>query len=263
MSITRPPEASAPGTTGAATPASDTPPKVQVGLLLFPQLLLLDLVGPWEVFSSVPHASTHLVWKTLEPVTAAKGVRTLPTTTFADCPQLDVLCIPGGPGVAQLLDDDETLNFVRRQARQARFITSVCTGSLLLGAAGLLRQRRAACHWLSLDMLRAFGALPVEERVVVDGNLVTGGGVTAGIDFALQLVALIWGPAAAQGVQLGLEYAPHPPFDAGSPHSAPGDIVAAVRAGSAAMQAQRQLLVQRAADRLADFTVTDTGGPLT
>jgi len=239
---------------------TDAPPPLHIGLLLFPQLLLLDLVGPWEVFSSVPYATTHLVWKTLEPVTAAKGMRALPTTTFADCPQLDVLCIPGGPGVAPLLNDDETLDFVRRQARHARYTTSVCTGSLLLGAAGLLRQRRAACHWLSMDMLTAFGAIPVEERVVVDGNLVTGGGVTAGIDFALQLTALIWGPATAQGVQLGLEYAPHPPFDAGSPHSAPPEIVAAVRAGSAAMQAQRQRLVQRAADRLAPISGADTGG---
>ena len=177
-------------------------PKVQIGLLLFPQLLMLDLVGPWEVFSSVPGASTHLVWKTREPVQAAKGMCALPTTTFSECPPLDVLCIPGGPGVAALLDDTETLDFVRRQARQARYTTSVCTGSLLLGAAGLLQQRRAACHWLSLNMLRAFGAIPVDERVVVDGNLVTGGGVTAGIDFALQLAAVIWGPAVAQSVQL-------------------------------------------------------------
>jgi len=236
-------------------------PKIQIGLLLFPQLLMLDLVGPWEVFSSVPGASTHLVWKTREPVQAAKGMCALPTTTFSECPPLDVLCIPGGPGVAALLDDTETLDFVRRQARQARYITSVCTGSLLLGAAGLLQQRRAACHWLSLNMLRAFGAIPVDERVVVDGNLVTGGGVTAGIDFALQLAAVIWGPAVAQSVQLALEYAPHPPFDAGSPFTAPAGIVAAVREGSAAMQAQRQLLVQQAADRLARSTGNPGGDP--
>jgi cyclohexyl-isocyanide hydratase len=228
-----------------------TPPKFQVGLLLFPQLMQLDLVGPWEVFSSVPQAATHLIWKTREPVSAAKGMQTLPDTTFADCPPLDLLCIPGGPGVAALLDDDETLDFIRAQARQARYLTSVCTGSLVLGAAGLLGGRRAACHWLSMELLSAFGATPVHQRVVVDGNLVTGGGVTAGIDFALEVVALVWGRAAAEQVQLGLEYAPQPPFDAGSPRSADPQLVAAVRAMAAPMQAQRRLLVDRAAARLA------------
>ena len=222
-----------------------------VGLLLFPQLTQLDLTGPWEVFTSLPGVTTHLVWKTLEPVTAAKGMRILPDLRFQDCPQFDVFCIPGGPGMNSLLTDQETLDFVRRQAHGARYITSVCTGSLVLGAAGLLQGKRAACHWMSRDMLARFGAIPVNQRVVVDGNTITGGGVTAGIDFALRVAAELVGEQAAQAVQLGLEYNPAPPFAAGSPESAPAAVVAALLRLAEPMQAVRRSQVEAAARALA------------
>ncbi len=172
-----------------------------------------------------------------------------PTTTFADCPQLDLICVPGGAGMNPLLNDVETLDFIRRQAKGAKYVTSVCTGALVLGAAGLLKGKRAATHWMSREMLAAFGATPVAERVVIDGNVITGGGVTAGIDFALKLGAEIFGPDVAKKIQLGIEYDPHPPFNAGSP-SADAALVAQARADAAKRQAERQAAVDQAAARL-------------
>jgi cyclohexyl-isocyanide hydratase len=191
-----------------------------------------------------------LIWKAREPVTSDSGLTILPTTTFADRPRLDIVCVPGGPGVGVLMEDAETLDFLRAAAVEARYVTSVCTGSLVLGAAGLLRGRRAACHWMSRDLLAAFGAEPVAERVVVDGNVVTGGGVTAGIDFALTLVAEIAGAETARKIQLLLEYDPAPPFDTGSDRSAPADLVAEMRTAAAERQAKRAEIVARAAARL-------------
>ena len=224
--------------------------RFQVGLLLFPDLTQLDLTGPYEVFTKFPDTDVHLVWKTLDPVTAAGGMRLLPTTAFADCPRLDLICVPGGAGMNPLLNDAETLDFVRRQAGGARYVTSVCTGSLVLGAAGLLRGKRATTHWMSLPMLAAFGCEPVAERVVVDGNTVTGGGVTAGIDFALTVAGELFGAETARRIQLAIEYDPRPPYDAGSPAQADASLVAAVRKASAARQAEREAAVERAAARL-------------
>ena len=221
-----------------------------IGLLLFPDITQLDLTGPYEVFIKFPDAKVHLVWKTLAPVTAGGGMRILPTTTFADCPPLDLICVPGGAGMNPLLNDAETLDFIRRQAEGARYVTSVCTGALVLGAAGLLRGKRAATHWMSREMLSAFGAVPVAERFVIDGNVVTGGGVTAGIDFALAIAAHAFGPDLAKAIQLGIEYDPHPPFDAGSPESAEPALVAKVRASAASRQGMRQAAVDQAAARL-------------
>ena len=221
-----------------------------IGLLLFPDITQLDLTGPYEVFIKFPDAKVHLVWKTLAPVTAGGGMQILPTTTFADCPSLDLICVPGGAGMNPLLNDAETLDFIRRQAEGARYVTSVCTGALVLGAAGLLRGKRAATHWMSREMLSAFGAVPVAERFVIDGNVVTGGGVTAGIDFALAIAAHAFGPDLAKAIQLGIEYDPHPPFDAGSPESAEPALVAKVRASAASRQAMRQAAVDQAAARL-------------
>ncbi|HEY8290477.1 MAG TPA: DJ-1/PfpI family protein, partial [Acetobacteraceae bacterium] len=170
-------------------------PQIRIGLLLFPRMTQLDLTGPFEVFAKMPGAETLLLWKTLEPVEAESGLRMLPHATFADCPQLDVLCVPGGPGVNDLMEDETTLAFLRRQAAGARFLSSVCTGSLVLGAAGLLRGKRATSHWSARDLLAAFGAIPTSGRVVRDGTLLTGGGVTAGIDFALTMVAELAGVA--------------------------------------------------------------------
>jgi cyclohexyl-isocyanide hydratase len=156
-----------------------------------------------------------------------------------------VLCVPGGPGVAAMMEDAEVLAFLREQAGRVRFLTSVCTGSLILGAAGLLRGKRATTHWASHDFLAAFGAIPTQGRVVHDGALITGGGVTAGIDFALTVVAEIAGPAVAQGIQLQIEYAPAPPFDAGSPDAAPPEVLARSRQRNAATRAAREELVAR------------------
>jgi cyclohexyl-isocyanide hydratase len=221
-----------------------------IGLLLFPDITQLDLTGPYEVFIKFPDAKVHLVWKTLTPVTAGGGMQILPTTTFADCPPLDLICVPGGAGMNPLLNDAETLDFIRRQAEGARYVTSVCTGALVLGAAGLLRGKRAATHWMSREMLSAFGAVPVAERFVIDGNVVTGGGVTAGIDFALAIAAHAFGPDLAKTIQLGIEYDPHPPFDAGSPESAEPALVAKVRASAASRQGVRQAAVDQATARL-------------
>lgn len=202
---------------------------LRIGLLVFPDIMQLDMTGPHEVFTKLPDTQVMLVWKSLEPVKAAGGMRILPDVTYADCPQLDVICVPGGSGMNALLNDEETLGFLRKQAETARYATSVCTGSLVLGAAGLLKGRRAACHWMSRDMLKKFGAIPDGSRVVIDGNYVSGGGVTAGIDFGLTLAAEIFGEDVAKAVQLGIEYAPHPPFDAGSPEGAGEAVEKSVR----------------------------------
>jgi cyclohexyl-isocyanide hydratase len=225
---------------------------VRIAFLLFPDVTQLDLTGPYEVLSRLPGAEVHLAWKRMEPVRSEKGLTILPTTTLSDCPPLDVICVPGGPGVGPLLEDDAVLDWLRERAAQVRYLTSVCTGSLVLGAAGLLQGRRAACHWLSRPLLAELGAEPVAERVVRDGNLFTGGGVTAGIDFALTIAAEIAGPQAAQALQLVLEYDPHPPFDAGAPERAPADVRAGVEALTAGRQRERAELVRRAAARLAD-----------
>jgi cyclohexyl-isocyanide hydratase len=224
---------------------------LRFGLLLFPRLTQLDMTGPFEVFSRVPDSHVHLLWKTGEPVRADTGLTITPDTAFADCPPLDVICVPGGPGVAALMEDDAVLDFLRRQAAGARFVTSVCTGALVLGAAGLLKGVRATTHWASHDFLAALGAVPEQGRWVRDGRVVTGGGVTAGIDFALALVAEMVSPAVAQAIQLQIEYAPAPPFDAGSPASAPAAVLEAATLRGAGMRAEREALVARVAARLA------------
>ncbi|WP_124983090.1 DJ-1/PfpI family protein [Ralstonia solanacearum] len=223
---------------------------LSIGLLLFPNLTQLDLTGPYEVFARIPGARVRLVWKRRDPVVSERGMALVPDTTFDGCPPLDILCIPGGPGQIDLMDDSETLAFVRRMAAGCRFVTSVCTGSLVLGAAGLLRGYRATSHWASRDQLALLGAQPVEARVVFDRNRVTGGGVTSGIDFALAVVAHLYGEAAAQRIQLQLEYDPAPPFRGGSPASASPEIVAQARQDMAPMLARRLAATRAVAARL-------------
>jgi cyclohexyl-isocyanide hydratase len=223
---------------------------LEIGFLLFPRLTQLDLTGPWEFLSRVPDARAQLVWKTLEPVASDTGLSFRPTVTFADCPSLDLLCIPGGPGINALLNDEEAVAFVRRQGAEARYVTSVCTGALLLGAAGLLKGYKAATHWAAMEFLPAFGATPVQERVVVDRNRITGGGVTAGIDFGLSVVAALAGRDFAERLQLGLEYDPAPPFQAGSPKKARAEIVAAYRKAGEEMRNERAEAVAKAAAEL-------------
>lgn len=218
---------------------------LQIGFLLFPQVQPLDLCGPYDVFASMADTNVRLVWKTREPVMSATGMLLTPDTVFDDCPPLDVLCVPGGSGVGPLLEDETTLAFVQRQAQSARYVSSVCTGALVLGAAGLLRGRRATTHWAFHALLEPFGAIAVKARVVRDGSLITGGGITAGIDFALTLAAELIGDEAAQALQLELEYAPAPPFDAGSPDSAPPAVVERVRQLNAASLARRTQIVER------------------
>jgi cyclohexyl-isocyanide hydratase len=227
-----------------------TEPLLRSGMLLFPNLTQLDLTGPYEVLARLPGAETRLVWKTLDPVRSENGLTILPDTPFADCPALDLILVPGGPGINPLLEDAEVLAFVRQMAAAARWVIGICTGSLVLGAAGLLRGRRAGTHWQSRELLRAFGAEPVAERVVVDGNVVTGGGVTAGIDVALTLAAEIAGRATAEAIQLAIEYDPAPPFAAGSPERADPAVVAQVSERAAARQRDRAERVARAARRL-------------
>ena len=224
---------------------------LQIGVVIFPRVTQLDLTGPVQVFSSVPGAKVHLIWKRIEPVASDSVLTLTPTVTFADCPQLDVVCVPGGLGTDDMVNDDEMLAFLRQQALGTKYITSVCTGSLVLGAAGLLQGYRAATHWTAMDFLREFGAIPTNTRVCVDRNRVTGGGVTAGIDFALTLVSLLVDRRTAEAIQLRIEYNPAPPFNAGSPETAPAEIVAQIKERIAPSQARRGEMIKRAAARLA------------
>ncbi|EDT04381.1 ThiJ/PfpI domain protein [Burkholderia ambifaria IOP40-10] len=216
---------------------------LHIGLLVFPGVQQLDLTGPHDVLASLPDATVHLVWKSRDTVASSSGLALAPTCTFDDCPPLDVVCVPGGIGINDLLLDAETIAFVQQRAATARYVTSVCTGALLLGVAGLLRGRRATTHWAFHGLLEPLGAVPVRERVVRDGNLITGGGVTAGIDFALTIAAELVGDEEAQSIQLALEYAPAPPFDAGSPDTAPASVLKRVTERSAAgLEKRRQTI---------------------
>lgn len=217
--------------------------KTTVGFLVFPGIQLLDLAGPYEIFSVLPDTDIHLFGKTREMVVCSAGIPIYPTTTLSEGQLVDVLCIPGGMGINPLLLDKEVQAWVQHQAPTAQFVTSVCTGALLLGTAGLLVGRRATTHWRYHDLLTKLGAIPIKERVVRDGNLITGGGVTAGIDFGLVVVAALYGQAIAQEVQLALEYAPEPPFQAGRPEDAPKDIVEAVWRRTETLRAQRERIV--------------------
>ncbi len=223
---------------------------LSIAILLFPHVTQLDLTGPVQVFSSVPGATLHLVWKTIEPVKTDSVLTLLPTTTFAECPQADVICVPGGFGVDAILNDEDVIGFIRRQAVGARYVTSVCTGSLALGAAGLLQGYRAATHWSARECLPLFGATVSKERVCIDRNRITGGGVTAGIDFALTLVSRLVDRETAEAIQLRLEYNPAPPFAAGSPDTAPPEVLSRMLERIAPFQKRRLDAAERAAARL-------------
>jgi cyclohexyl-isocyanide hydratase len=220
------------------------PAPFHIGFLLYPNLTQLDLTGPAQVLSRAPGVVAHYVWKTRDPVPSDAGLSLVPNMTFADCPQLDLICVPGGAGQMALMTDEETLGFLRRQAKGARYVTSVCTGSLILGAAGLIEGYDSACHWMWRDMLPMFGAKPVNARVVKDRNRISGGGVTAGIDFALTVVAEIWGEDEAKLIQLYLEYNPRPPFNCGSPETADPAIVARARKQMEGMATQRKKAIE-------------------
>lgn len=221
-----------------------------IGMVIFPRLTQLDMTGPYEVLARLPNTTVHLVAHSLDPVKTDRGMMIVPTTTFAGCPPLDIVMVPGGPGQQDLMEDEAVLDFLRRQAADAQYVTSVCTGSLVLGAAGLLQGKRATCHWAAIEHLAALGAVPVSERVVVDGNVVTGAGVASGIDFALRLAAILEGEAVARQIQLQIEYDPQPPFDSGSPKTASAEIMSALRERGAALNEQRRTVSQRAGRKL-------------
>ena len=224
---------------------------VQIGILLYPNVTQLDATGPAQVLSRVPGAKMHMIWKTRDPVPTDAGFSIVPTTTFADCPQLDVICVPGGGGQVEVMGDPEALDFLRKQAAKARYVTSVCTGSLILGAAGLLKGYKSACHWAWRDMLKDFGATPVAERVVRDRNRISGGGVTAGIDFGLTVAAELAGDEVAKSIQLVLDYDPQPPFDSGSPEKAGAERVKRIYERMAPLLQSRRKANAEAAARLA------------
>jgi cyclohexyl-isocyanide hydratase len=224
---------------------------LQIGLVLFPRVTQLDFTGPLQVFSSIPGAQVHLIWKRIEPVSTDSVMMLTPTISFADCPQLDVICVPGGFGTDEMVNDEEMLGFLRGQAKGAKYVTSVCTGSLVLGAAGLLRGYRATTHWSAMENLAPLGAIPTKTRVCIDRNRITGGGVTAGIDFALTLVSHLVDVRTAETIQLRLEYNPAPPFNAGSPDTAPPEILALMKERIAPYAQRRSEAIGRAAARLA------------
>lgn len=223
---------------------------IAIGILIYPNLTQLDATGPAQVLARVPGATVHMIWKTLDPIPTDAGFSIVPNTTFADCPRLDVICVPGGGGQVALMTDPETLDFLRKQAATARYVTSVCTGSLVLGAAGLLKGYRSACHWAWREMLADFGAIAVAERVVRDRNRISGGGVTAGIDFGLTVAAELAGEEVAKSIQLVLEYDPQPPFDSGSPEKAGPERVKRLRERFSGMLETRRRANAEAAARL-------------
>ena len=203
-----------------------TDTKYNIVFVLFPNITQLDFTGPLQVLSRLPGASVHLAAQSLDPVPTDAVLTLNPTCTFDECPPADVLCIPGGFGVDDAILNPVLIEFVRKESARAQYVTSVCTGAFVLGAAGVLKGKKATTHWAYHEALTEVGAIPVRERVVRDGNIFTGGGVTAGIDFAFTLVTEIAGVEFAKGLQLGLEYDPAPPFDAGSPDKATPETLA-------------------------------------
>lgn len=233
-----------------------TEPPLEIGSLLFEDLDQADLTGPFEVLSRIPEARCRTYAKGLGPVRDVRGLRLVPDATLEEAPQLDILHIPGGYGQEALMDDNETLAWIARQAANARYVFSVCTGALICGAAGLLKGKRATTHWASHHLLALFGAIPDDARVVIDGSLISTAGVTAGIDGALRLAALVRGDDAARTIQLYMQYAPEPPFDSGVPDRAPAAVLEAARQSFAAIGRQREATARRVAERLGTLPST-------
>ena len=216
-----------------------------IGMIIFPNLTQLDLTGPYEVFGRVPSVKVLLIAESLQPVKSDSGLLLTPNETFESASQLDILFVPGGSGIFEAMQNKKLLSFLARQAANAKYITSVCTGSLVLAAAGLLDGYKATTHWLSLNLLGLFNVEVVEDRVVIDRNRITGGGVTAGIDFGLFVVAKLFGEAAAKKVQLMLEYNPAPPYNAGSPKTADKLLVDEIVKARKDIQNERELLIKK------------------
>jgi cyclohexyl-isocyanide hydratase len=201
---------------------------LKIGGLIFPNMDQCDFTGPFEALARVPNSTFMTIWKDKQPVRDLAGMQLLADTTIAEAPQLDVLLVPGGHGQEALMHDEEVLGFIRKQAAGARYVFSVCTGALVCGAAGLLHGKRATTHWTAMEVLPLFGAIPSQERVVIDGKFVSAGGVTSGIDGSLIMVSLLRGETVAQELQLYMAYDPKPPFNAGSPTTAPESVLRTV-----------------------------------
>src|SRR6266542_1162573 len=216
-----------------------------IGMVIFPNLTQLDLTGPYEVFGRLPGTKVLLIAENLKPVKSDNGLMLTPDTTFGTSPQVDVLFVSGGRGIFDAMQNKNLLNFLKRQAEHAQYITSVCTGSLVLAAAGLLNGYKATTHWLSLNLLKLFNVDVVKERVVIDRNRITGGGVTAGIDFGLFVVSKLFGEEAAKETQLMIEYNHDPPFNAGSQKTAEKEIVDKVVAARKDIQKEREELIKK------------------
>ena len=225
-------------------------PERLIGMLIFPRLTQLDMTGPYEVLARLPNTKVLLVAHSMAPVKTDRGMEIVPTTTLADCPQLDLVMVPGGPGQQELMEDLAVLAFLQKQAQGAKYVTSVCTGSLVLGAAGLLKGKRATCHWAAIDHLKPLGAIPVSERVVTDGNIITGAGVASGIDFALAVAAVLEGEEVAKQIQLQIEYDPAPPFNSGSPKTASAETLTLLRGRLAGLNEQRRVVAERVGKKL-------------
>lgn len=222
---------------------------ISIVMLAYPRMTQLDLTGPFEVFARLPGAKVELAWKKRRaPVVDAAGLSILPTARFGEIARCDLLFVPGGPGQLDLMEDEETLDFLRRMAGTARYVSSACTGSLLLGAAGLLEGYRATCHWLSLPQLAHLGAIPVPERVVIDRNRFTGAGVTSGLDLALTMAREIAGEEEARRIGLSIEYEPAPPFPPRAQEE--GRLIDEVREKTSAFQRRREEAARRAGERL-------------
>lgn len=230
------------------------PDTLHIGFVIFPEMTQLDFAGPWEVLTRVPGAVCHILARNSEPVRSNGGLTILPTAALAEAPPLDIVCVPGGPGHLQAMEDEAVLGFLRAQAADCHYVTAVCTGALVLGAAGLLKGYRATTHWMSLHRLAQFGAEPVAERVVIDRDRMTGGGVTAGIDFGLRLAALLAGEARAREIQLQIEYEPAPPYG-GSPATVDASLVETVCGRAAAYREAMAAVDARAVARLTNLTV--------
>lgn len=199
---------------------------INIGFLVYPGVFQLDVMAAYQILSFPPNAKIHLIWKNLTPLISNEDLTITPTTTFNDCSQLDVICVPGGGmGQIEVMKDREILDFLQQQGSTAKYITSVCTGSMILAAANLLQGYKATCHWAVREQLAMLGVEVIPERVVIDRNRITGAGVTSGIDFGLTLVGLIWGESMAQMTQLMMEYDPQPPFNAGTPETASKEVV--------------------------------------
>lgn len=223
---------------------------LNIGSLIFPRMDQIDFTGPFAVLSRIPDATVHVIAKEAGPIRDHLGLILTPEKTLADCPPLDLLHVPGGPGQEALMNDEAVLSFIRNHMEAGKLVFSVCTGALLCGAAGVLRGRRATTHWAAVELLPYFGAIPVDERVVVDGNLISAAGVTAGIDGALKVAALLRGDLAAQRIQLAIQYSPEPPFHAGTPRTAPPEVLKAVKASLRSLGEAREVTARRIAERL-------------